>query len=205
MHCYYQLCLVNRPVAGRQVRLDLQARRLLCSNISCGRRTFAEQIPDLTRRHARRTNTLTTQLTDIALFLGGRAGASLCGRLTVTFSRLLSRARLVITDSGGIQEEAAAFGLPVLVTRENTERIEELQQRVARLVETRETDIVAAAKDELAHDHHDPGDDDQPRPYPNPYGDGRAGERCAAACGWLLGHTDRPAEWQPAKFADAHA
>ncbi|MFI2206057.1 transposase [Streptomyces sp. NPDC020192] len=45
---------------------------------------MAEQIPDLTRRHARRTKALTAQLTDIALFLGGRAGASLCGRLAVT-------------------------------------------------------------------------------------------------------------------------
>ncbi|MFB8183297.1 ISL3 family transposase, partial [Streptomyces sp. NPDC055966] len=56
----------------------------MCGNDSCGRRTFAEQIPDLTRRHARRTNALTAQLTDIALFLGGRAGASLCGRLAIT-------------------------------------------------------------------------------------------------------------------------
>ncbi|MET9079864.1 ISL3 family transposase [Streptomyces sp. NPDC004232] len=84
VHCYYQRCLADRPVAGRQVRLDLRARRLVCGNDSCGRRTFAEQIPDLTRRHARRTNALTAQLTDIALFLGGRAGASLCGRLAIT-------------------------------------------------------------------------------------------------------------------------
>ncbi|MHB9856740.1 transposase family protein [Streptomyces sp. YIM S03343] len=71
VHCYYRRCLTDRPVAGRRVRLDLRARRLLCENDSCGHRTFAEQIPDLTRRHARRTNTLTAQLTDIALVLGG--------------------------------------------------------------------------------------------------------------------------------------
>ncbi|MEE1836284.1 ISL3 family transposase [Streptomyces sp. SP17KL33] len=84
VHCYYQRCLADRPVAGRRARLDLRARRLVCDNGSCGRRTFAEQIPDLTRRHARRTNALTAQLTDIALFLGGRAGANLCGRMAVT-------------------------------------------------------------------------------------------------------------------------
>ncbi|MER6633782.1 transposase family protein [Streptomyces sp. NPDC000987] len=61
VHCYYQRCLADRPVAGRQVRLDLRARRLVCGNDSCGRRTFAEQIPDLTRRHARRTNALTAR------------------------------------------------------------------------------------------------------------------------------------------------
>lgn len=45
---------------------------------------FAEQIPDLTRRHTRRTHALTAQLTDSALFLGRPAGANLCGRLAVT-------------------------------------------------------------------------------------------------------------------------
>ncbi|MFD8695478.1 non-hydrolyzing UDP-N-acetylglucosamine 2-epimerase [Kitasatospora purpeofusca] len=113
------------------------------------------------------------------------------------FSRLLSRARLVITDSGGIQEEAAAFGLPVLVTRENTERVEGLEQRVARLVGTREAAIVAAAEEELAGGHGEFALPPRPNARPNPYGDGRAGERSAAACGWLLGHRDRPAEWRP--------
>ncbi|MGA5454971.1 ISL3 family transposase, partial [Streptomyces umbrinus] len=87
VHCYYQRCLADRPVAGRQVRLDLRARRLVCGNDSCERRSFAEQIPDLTRRHARRTNALAAQLTGIALFLGGRAGVSLCGRLAVTIGK----------------------------------------------------------------------------------------------------------------------
>ncbi|WP_368857552.1 transposase family protein [Streptomyces sp. GbtcB6] len=68
VHCYYQRCLAHRPIAGRQVRLDLRARRLVCGNGSCERRTFAEQVPDLTRRHSRRTNALTAQLTDTALF-----------------------------------------------------------------------------------------------------------------------------------------
>ncbi|WP_045695307.1 non-hydrolyzing UDP-N-acetylglucosamine 2-epimerase [Streptomyces rubellomurinus] len=113
------------------------------------------------------------------------------------FSRLLSRARLVITDSGGIQEEAAAFGLPVLVTRENTERVEGLEQRVARLVGTKEADIVAAAEEELALGYGEFAHSGPPSARPNPYGDGRAGERSAAACGWLLGHRDRPAEWRP--------
>ncbi|MFF1746358.1 ISL3 family transposase [Streptomyces mirabilis] len=84
VHCYYQRCLADRPVAGRQVQLDLRARRLVCGNGSCGRRTFAEQIPDPRRRHACRTNVLIAQLTDTALFPGGRAGATLCGRMAVT-------------------------------------------------------------------------------------------------------------------------
>ncbi|WP_432198381.1 transposase family protein [Streptomyces sp. bgisy027] len=84
VHCYYQRSLADRPVAGRQMRLDLRARRLVCGNDSCGCRTFAEQIPDLTHRHARRTNALTAQLTYTALLLGGRAGVSLRGLLALT-------------------------------------------------------------------------------------------------------------------------
>ncbi|WP_405530994.1 transposase [Streptomyces canus] len=78
---------MNRPVSGRQVRLDLGARRLVCGNDSCGRRTFAEQIPDPARRHARRTIALVAQLTDITMFLGGRAGANLSGHVAVTIGK----------------------------------------------------------------------------------------------------------------------
>ncbi|MFF1691552.1 MULTISPECIES: ISL3 family transposase [unclassified Streptomyces] len=52
-------------------------------NAHCARRTFAEQIPALTRRHARRTDALTAQLTDVALFLGGRPGARLFQRMAI--------------------------------------------------------------------------------------------------------------------------
>ncbi|RSO47794.1 hypothetical protein DMH15_05730 [Streptomyces sp. WAC 06725] len=84
VHCYYQRCLADRPVAGRRVRLALRARRMVCGNARCSRRTFAEQIPHLTRRYARRTDTFTAELTTIALFLGGRAGARLSERMALT-------------------------------------------------------------------------------------------------------------------------
>ncbi|MFG2873930.1 transposase family protein [Streptomyces sp. NPDC048337] len=77
VHWYYQRTLADRPVAGRRVRVELRARRLVCGNEDCARRTFAEQIPALTRRHARRTDALTAHLTDVALFLGGQPGARL--------------------------------------------------------------------------------------------------------------------------------
>ncbi|MEE1735183.1 ISL3 family transposase [Streptomyces sp. BE147] len=84
VHCYYQRILADRPVAGRRVRLELRARRPVCRNEGCVRRRFAEQIPALTRRYARRTDVLTAQLTDVVLFLGGRAGTRLSGGLAVT-------------------------------------------------------------------------------------------------------------------------
>lgn len=92
----------------------------------------------------------------------------------------LRRCRLVLTDSGGIQEEAPAFGKPVLVLRDTTERPEGIDAGVARLVGTDRRRIVAAASELLT----------SPAAYAamsravNPYGDGRAGERIAAIlCG----------------------
>ncbi|WP_413098329.1 transposase family protein [Streptomyces sp. Inha503] len=81
-HCYYERCLADHPVAGRRVRIELRARRLVCENAFCTHRTFAEQIPGLTRRHARRTKSLTALLTDVALFLGGHPGTRLFKRMS---------------------------------------------------------------------------------------------------------------------------
>ena len=92
------------------------------------------------------------------------------------FITLLLRSRLVITDSGGIQEEAPYLGLPVLVVRENTERPESVALGCARLVPLDRERIAADALQMLA----------QP-PFPRlpfvttaAYGDGRSGERIAA-------------------------
>ncbi|WP_399935045.1 ISL3 family transposase [Streptomyces kanamyceticus] len=87
VHCYYQRSLADRPVAGRRVLIDLRARRLVCSNDCCDRGTFAGQVPALTCRYARRTNALTSQLTDIALFLGGRPGTRLSRRMAIVTSK----------------------------------------------------------------------------------------------------------------------
>ncbi|WP_264349593.1 ISL3 family transposase [Streptomyces milbemycinicus] len=84
VHCYYERCLADRPVVGRRVRIGLRARRLVCENASCAHRTFTEQIPGPTRHHARRTQSLTTLLTDVALFLGARPGTRLSKRMSIT-------------------------------------------------------------------------------------------------------------------------
>ncbi len=95
----------------------------------------------------------------------------------VDFLALLEASFLVVTDSGGIQEEAPSFRKPVLVTRPATERPEGVEAGVARLVGTDRARIVAAA-DELL---------DNPAAYArmtalaNPYGDGRAAERIVDA------------------------
>jgi len=88
----------------------------------------------------------------------------------------LARCRLVLTDSGGLQEEAPVLGKPVLVLRETTERPEGVEAGVARLVGVEEGAIVREVSllldcDELY--------DTMARPT-NLYGDGQAGERIAA-------------------------
>lgn len=86
---------------------------------------------------------------------------------------LLSRAHLVITDSGGIQEEAPSLGKPVLVTREVTERPEGIAAGCARLVGT-DAQRIGAAVDELLTD--DAVYQRMARAQ-NPYGDGHASAR----------------------------
>jgi len=93
---------------------------------------------------------------------------------------LMQRADLILTDSGGIQEEAPSLGKPVLVTREVTERPEAVATGKARLVGT-ETEAIVAAVSELLDDEAALA---RFAAAPNPYGDGRASERIAAA---LLG------------------
>jgi UDP-N-acetylglucosamine 2-epimerase (non-hydrolysing) len=97
-------------------------------------------------------------------------------------------ASLVLTDSGGIQEEAPAFGVPVLVLREVTERPEGIDAGVAELVGTDPDRILAASVAALS--------DTRGAPRPNPYGDGRAGERIAdILAADLLGQPRRTEDW----------
>ena len=104
------------------------------------------------------------------------------------FARLLARADLVLTDSGGIQEEAPSLGKPVLVMRDRTERPEAVMAGTVRLVGTRSRDIVVAVRRLL----HDEVQWAAMARAVNPYGDGRAAERTVAAIGYHLGIAERP-------------
>ncbi|MCM2358013.1 MAG: UDP-N-acetylglucosamine 2-epimerase (non-hydrolyzing) [Geobacteraceae bacterium] len=95
------------------------------------------------------------------------------------FIWLMDRSYMIITDSGGVQEEAPSLGKPVLVMRETTERPEAVQAGTVKLVGTDRQRIVAEATellcnqnayDRMSHAH-------------NPYGDGKAVERIAARLG----------------------
>lgn len=92
------------------------------------------------------------------------------------FVDLMRRAYLILTDSGGVQEEAPSLGVPVLVMRETTERPEAIAAGTAALVGTRREAIVAAASQLLTDvDAHA-----RMRAAQNPFGDGAAAPRIAA-------------------------
>jgi UDP-N-acetylglucosamine 2-epimerase len=117
------------------------------------------------------------QVREAASVLAGRRNVDLVE--PASYEQLvawLRACRLVLTDSGGILEEAPAFGKPTLVLRETTERPEGVEAGVALLVGTDEERIVAEATRLL-------GDDEAYASVArraNPYGDGRAAERIAA-------------------------
>ncbi len=90
---------------------------------------------------------------------------------------LMKHARLVLTDSGGIQEEAPAFGIPVLVLRETTERPEGVEAGALKLVGTETSHIVQEAKRLL----DDESEYEKMAKASNPYGDGHAAERIVDA------------------------
>ena len=105
---------------------------------------------------------------------------------------LMARCYLVLTDSGGLQEEAPALGKPVLVLRRETERPEAVAAGTVKLAGVARDDITAMAH-ELITD---------PEAYAamahavNPYGDGEACRRIADAILWHFGRGEKPEDFQ---------
>jgi UDP-N-acetylglucosamine 2-epimerase (non-hydrolysing) len=115
--------------------------------------------------------------------LSGRANIHLIEPLSyLPFVALMDRSTIVLTDSGGVQEEAPGLGKPVLVMRDTTERPEGVAAGTVRLVGTDREKIVAEVSTLLTEE----------RAYAamanavNPYGDGKAACRILAACSQFL-------------------
>jgi UDP-N-acetylglucosamine 2-epimerase (non-hydrolysing) len=107
------------------------------------------------------------------------------------FVQLMQGAHLVLTDSGGVQEEAPALGLPVLVLRRTTERPEGIDAGTAKLVGTNREDIVREASTLLS----DQSAYDAMSKAANPYGDGQASDRIAHAILHWAEHGERPQDF----------
>jgi UDP-N-acetylglucosamine 2-epimerase (non-hydrolysing) len=131
--------------------------------------------------------------------LGAAERVVLCDPVDyLTFVPLMARADIIITDSGGVQEEAPAVGVPVVVVRETTERPEGVQAGVARLAGTRTETIVAEVSRLLSN----PAEYQRMASIGCPYGDGRAAIRICDALEFTFGLRDaRPPdfEWEPAE------
>jgi UDP-N-acetylglucosamine 2-epimerase (non-hydrolysing) len=105
------------------------------------------------------------------------------------FVHTMRTAHLILTDSGGVQEEAPALGTPVLILREATERVESLDHRTAHLVGTSTTKIIDSVRRLL----HDPRAHRRMTTTHHPYGDGSATGRCLTAITQLV---SAPASWR---------
>ena len=103
---------------------------------------------------------------------------------------LMARSYLVLTDSGGLQEEAPALGKPVLVMRRETERPEAVEAGTVKLCGVVQDDIVTMAERLI----HDPEAYRKMAHAVNPYGDGHACERIAQAILWHFGRGEKPAD-----------
>lgn len=102
------------------------------------------------------------------------------------FANLMSRAHLILTDSGGVQEEAPALGKPVLVLRDTTERPEAVAAGTVKLIGTDRERVYEEAK-KLLTDKEEYG---RMAESVNPYGDGRASERIIQAILYHYGLAD---------------
>jgi len=104
------------------------------------------------------------------------------------FAKLLARCYFVITDSGGIQEEAPSLGKPVLVARESTERTEGVEAGTLVMTGT-DPDVIYERGMELIHDEEAYQKISEAK---NPYGDGRASERIVKALANLVFGGQKP-------------
>jgi len=122
--------------------------------------------------------------------LGGLRGVVFTDPLSYRpFVHLMKTVDLVITDSGGIQEEAPTLGKPVLVMRDTTERPEGIDAGTARLVGT-DTRAIAAALSKLLTDQNAYA---RMANAVNPYGDGKASARIADQLEYFFGYRQEPA------------
>lgn len=112
----------------------------------------------------------------------------------IDFHNFASRAHLILTDSGGVQEEAPSLGVPVLVLRDTTERPEGIEAGTLKLAGNEEENIYKLAKELLT----DPEAHGRMSKATNPYGDGQASYRITQAIRYHFGHLDeRPKSFDP--------
>ena len=104
---------------------------------------------------------------------------------------LMAKSDLLVTDSGGLQEEGAALGVPVVVLRNVTERPEGVAAGILKLAGTDPENVYRIVHHLLS----DEAERLEMAAAKNPYGDGQACERVAQGVAWRLGMAERPVDW----------
>lgn len=171
--------LAALPKTGRMVLVTMHRRESFGDPM----RAVCEALKEVASRHPEVTFVLPVhpnpQVKSVVEgVLGGHPRFVLTRPLEyLDFIHMMARAYLIVTDSGGVQEEAPALDRPVLVTREVTERPEGVDAGAARLVGTDRARIVAAVEELLTN----PASYARMASAPNPYGDGHASERILEA------------------------
>ncbi len=139
-------------------------------------RRIIEEFPDVKMVYPVHLNPLVQKAADEEL--GGCDRVRLVSPLEVVeFHNLLARSYLILTDSGGIQEEAPSLGKPVIVLRDTTERPEGIKAGTLKLAGTEEETIYSLIRELLT----DRREYDRMSHASNPYGDGKASRRIADA------------------------
>jgi UDP-N-acetylglucosamine 2-epimerase (non-hydrolysing) len=187
-------------IAARFAFLDPSRRLVLVTghrreSFGLGFENICRALAELARRHADIEILYPVHLNPnvrepVFRILGGLPAVHLIDPVEyLPFVHLMDRAHLIVTDSGGIQEEAPALGKPVLVMREVTERPEAVEAGTVRLVGTDFARIVEETSRLLT----DPAAYRRMATAINPYGDGRAAERIERALERAHGLVPAPA------------
>ncbi|SFU64918.1 UDP-N-acetylglucosamine 2-epimerase (non-hydrolysing) [Alicyclobacillus macrosporangiidus] len=190
------------PPGARMVYMTSHRRENLgepLENICRAAREVVDRFPDVHLVYPVHLNPRVRET--VFRVLGGHPRIHLIDPLGVVDNHnFMARATLILTDSGGIQEEAPSLGVPVLVMRDTTERPEGIEAGTLRLVGTDQHAIAGEAARLLS----------EPEAYEdmarrnNPYGDGRASERIVQAILHHFGHGPRPQPfvYQPLRQTD---
>lgn len=187
----YSHPLLDRMAGSRMILLTAHRRENLgepMENMFRAIRRITEEFEDVQVVYPVHLNPVVRQAAE--LHFGGSDRVHLIEPLEVIdFHNFASRAHFILTDSGGVQEEAPSLGKPVLVLRDTTERPEGVKAGTLKLAGTNEEDVYKLTKQLL----NDPDEYQRMSKASNPYGDGNASKRIVDEILYRFGYrTDNP-------------